>query len=195
MKQAKQVLRNVDINELERGVVKCWQWFFAYPQTKIGLNDLANSISMSKTSTKSAVEYLIDIQFLKRDIIGKSWLLTVNQKHPYFTTKKISMNLGQIYDTGIIEAIHKTVPSARAIILFGSYRWGTDVEESDIDIAVEIVGNQNLQIVRLGNIEQLGYRKDVPVNLHIFSRNKIDLNLFANIANGIVLDGFLEART
>ena len=43
-------------------------------------------------------------------------------------------------------------------------------------------------------IKEFGYRKDVPVNLHIFSRNKVDLNLFANISNGIILDGFLEVH-
>ena len=41
-------------------------------------------------------------------------------------------------------------------------------------------------------LEKLGFRTNVKVNLHIFSRNKIDLNLFANIANGIILSGFLE---
>ena len=51
-----------------------------------------------------------------------------------------------------------------------------------------------MQIIGLGVVEQLGYRKNVPINLYIFSRNKIDLNLFANIANGFVLDGFLEVR-
>ena len=79
--------------------------------------------------------------------------------------------------------------------MFGSYRWGTDVEESDIDIAVEVIDNKDMQIIQLGIIEQLGYKKKVPVNLHVFSRNKIDLNLFANIANGIILEGFLEVRT
>jgi len=56
-------------------------------------------------------------------------------------------------------------------------------------------GDDELSIIRLGIIEKLGYRKNVPVNLHIFSRNKVDLNLFTNIANGIVLDGLLEVRT
>ena len=43
-------------------------------------------------------------------------------------------------------------------------------------------------------LEKLGFRKNVKVNIHIFSRNKIDLNLFTNIANGIVLDGLLEVH-
>ena len=77
--------------------------------------------------------------------------------------------------------------------MFGSYRKGDDTDKSDIDLAIEIVGNEDIKIVQLGAIPQIGYRKNVPVNLHIFSRNKIDLNLFNNIVNGIVLEGFLEA--
>ena len=195
MKQTKSLLKNVKINQLERTLDKCLIWFYSYPRTKIGLTNLARSINSSKTATKQIVESLIQIQFLNRDIIGKAWLLSANQKHSYFITKKIPYNLGIIYESGILDAVYKTVPSHRVIILFGSYRWGTDVEESDIDIAVEVIGNHDLKVVHLGIIKQLGYRKNVSVNLHVFSRSKIDLNLFANIANGIILDGFLEVRT
>ena len=195
MKQTKILLKNVNVDQLERTLDKCLVWFYAYPRTKIGLTNLARSINSSKTATKKVVESLVQIQFLHRDVIGKAWLLSANQKHSYFITKKIPYNLSIIYESGILDVLYKAVPSPRAIILFGSYRWGTDVEESDIDLAVEVIDNHDLQVVRLGVIEQLGYRKDVPVNVHIFSRNKVDLNLFANIANGIILDGFLEVRT
>lgn len=194
MKNVKTLLKSVSVDELERALDKCLMWFYAYPNAKIGLSDLAKSINSSKTATKQVVEYLEQLKFLRKDIVGNAWLISANQRHPYFVTKKIPNNLYLVYESGIINAVYKTIPPARVIILFGSYRWGTDVEESDIDIAAEVVGAQDLQIIPLGVIEQLGYRKNVPVNLHVFSRNKIDLNLFANIANGIVLDGFLEAR-
>lgn len=195
MKEKKSLLRNVDVNELERTPDKCLVWFYAYPTAKIGLSDLAKSINSSKTAAKQAVESLVNVQFLNRDVVGKAWLLSANQKHPYFITKKIPYNLNLVYESGILEEVYKVVPSARNIILFGSYRWGTDTEESDIDIAVEVVDNKDLKIINLGTIGQLGYRKNILINLHIFSRNKVDLNLFANIANGIILDGFLEVRT
>ncbi len=196
MKQTnKVILKNITVHDLERTLDKGLVWFYAYPKTKVGLNELAKLINSSKTATKQVVESLIQIDFLNRDIAGKSWILSANQNHPYFLTKKVPYNLSTIYESGVIDAIYKSIPSApRAIILFGSYRWGTDLEESDIDIAVEVIDNQDLQVVRLGVIEQLGYRKKVPVNLHIFSRNKVDSNLFSNIANGIILDGFLEVR-
>ena len=82
----------------------------------------------------------------------------------------------------------------RAIILFGSYRWGTDNEKSDIDIAVEVLGDQPMRIGPLLVFDRLGFRKKVTVNLHLFSRSRIDLNVFTNIANGIVLDGLLEVH-
>ena len=194
MKQENAHLKNVKVDEVDRTLGKCLVWFYSFPRAKIGLTDLSKSIKSSKTATKQVVEHLIQIQFLNREVIGNTWLLSVNQKHPYFITKKISYNLNIVYESGILEAIYDSISSPRAIILFGSYRWGTDDEESDIDIAIEVIGNEDLRVVRLGVIGQLGYRKNVPVNLHVFSRNKIDSNLFGNIANGIVLEGFLETR-
>lgn len=194
MKKQKGILKNVTVDQLERTLDKCLVWFYAYPNSKIGLTELSSIINSSKTATKQVIEHLIAVQFINREIIGKAWLLSSNTQHSYFITKKIPYNLSIIYESGIIDAIYKIVNSPRAIILFGSYRWGTDIDNSDIDIAVEVIDNKELEILKLGIIEQLGYRKNVSVNLHIFSRNKIDSNLFANIVNGIVLDGFLEAR-
>ncbi len=187
-------LKSIKIKELERAWEKSIIWFFAYPNTRMGLTELSKVIKSSKTATKEAVNTLIKQEFLHKEVVGRSWILSAHQKHNYFKTKKIAYHLDKIYEVGIVDVVYKTIPQARAITLFGSYRWGSDTENSDIDIAVEVLGNDDLQITCLGVIAQFGYRKNVPVNLHIFSRNKIDLNLFANIANGIVLDGFLEVR-
>jgi predicted nucleotidyltransferase len=99
-----------------------------------------------------------------------------------------------VYESGILPEVHRTIPGAKSIILFGSYRKGDDTEKSDIDIAVEVTGNEPQKLVELGTIGQIGYRSNVKVNLFVFSRSKIDINLFSNIANGIVLEGFLEVR-
>lgn len=187
-------LKGVKVEELERAYEKGLVYFYAFPRRTIGLTELSKSIKSSKTATKQAVETLVQEGFLIKEVAGKAWILSTNQKHHYALTKKVPYHLDKIYESGIIEAIHKSIPQARAIILFGSYRWGDDTEESDIDIAVEVLDNRDIEILKLGIVEQLGYRKKVPVNLYIFSRNKIDLNLYANIVNGIVLDGFLEVR-
>ena len=169
-------------------------YFFSFPEQATSLNDLTRNVKRSKTSTKGAVIHLIKEGFLKKELIGNAWRISADTKNDFMITRKIPSNLGLLYEAGIVGKVYKKIPEARAIILFGSYRWGTDNEKSDIDIAVEVLGNQPLAIEKLCVFDTLGVIKNVIVNLHSFSRNKIDLNVFTNIANGIVLDGLLEVH-
>ncbi|MBS3074089.1 nucleotidyltransferase domain-containing protein [Candidatus Pacearchaeota archaeon] len=190
----KKSIKGVKVEEFERAYRKTLAWFFAFPERKTGLTELSKLIKSSKTATKEAVETLINNEFINREIAGKAWILSANERNKHFQIKKIPYHLDKIYESGVIEVIYQIIPQPRAIVLFGSYRHGVDTEESDLDIAVEVLGNEEFRIRKIVAIEQLGYRKNIPVNIHIFSRNKIDINLFSNIANGIVLDGFLEVR-
>ena len=149
---------------------------------------------ISKTSAKKAVLRLEKEKFLNREEIGKTWRITANSGHTYLLTRKVPRALQLIYESGAVDLIREKYPSAKAIVLFGSFRNGSDNEKSDIDLAVEILENKEPKTEQLGIIESLEYRSKVQVNLFIFSRNKIDINLFNNIANGIILDGFLEVR-
>ena len=184
----------VNIGELKEAYPKVLMWFFAYPNRETGLNDLSEALSISKTTASSVVGQLAKEGFLKKEVLGKIWRISCNKNHAYNSTKKIAYNLLLLYQSGIIKKISGAMQNSRAIILFGSYRKGDDDEKSDIDIAVEQLGSEDLNIINIGAIKKFGYREKVPVNLHIFSRSKIDINLFANIANGIVLEGFLEVR-
>lgn len=197
MKKAKEKinkLENLKILEIPETYKKVLFYFFSFPQQAIGLSDLSKNIKSSKNAVRDAVNYLVSEGFLNIEQIGKAWRITTNQKHPYFITRKIPYNLQLVYESNIIKQIYKIIPNARAIIIFGSYRWGSDNENSDIDIAVEVLDNKELKILTLGIIKELGLRKNVKINVHVFSKNKIDLNLLANIANGIVLDGFFEVK-
>jgi predicted nucleotidyltransferase len=188
-------LAKVEALELNEAYRKCIYWFFSYPSIEMGLNDLAASIGVSKTTARKVVLQLEHESFLIKKDLGKIWRISCNQNHFYNKSVKITYNLERIYLSNILGEVYKIIPGARAIVLFGSYRKGDDNENSDIDIAVEILGNEELQIHELGVISEFGYRKNVKVNLHIFTRNRIDINLFSNIGNGIVLDGFLEVRS
>lgn len=193
MRLKKIISKKESILEFTESYRKCLLWFFDYPDTEISLNDLSANLGMSKTAIRSAVMNLENEGFLIRKELGKVWRISCNKKHAYNHTLKVFIHLEMLSLTDIIEEIYKVIPGARAIILFGSYRKGDDTERSDIDIAIEIVGDNSLKIIEFGELN-IGYRKNVKVNLHVFTRNKIDLNLFANIANGILLEGFFEAR-
>ena len=169
-------------------------WFFSYPTKEISLNDLTKLVNISKSTANKVVKQLAQEEFLTLNQLGGIWRISCNQQHPYNTTRKIAYNLELISESGIIEAILANFSNPRSITIFGSYRKGDDVETSDIDFAVETLDNEEVKIFNLGKIPQLGYRHNINVNILKFTRNKIDLNLFANIVNGIVIYGFLEAR-
>lgn len=191
-------LKKVELLEQNESYLKVMIWFFSYPLIPISLSDLAKELKISKKTATLIVNQFVKEEFLIKEEIGRTWRISCNQKHPYNFTRKIGYNLSivyqALYESGIINDLYNAVGNPKSIILFGSYRKGDDTDKSDLDIAVEIIGNEKMKIVNLGNIPELGYRKNVPVNLHVFSRNKVDLNLFSNIANGIIIEGFLEAH-
>ncbi|MFH1364979.1 MAG: nucleotidyltransferase domain-containing protein [archaeon] len=191
-------LEKVELINLNEAYGKVMHWFFSYPSLHIGLSDLAKELKISKKTATQIVSQLISEGFLIKEEVGRAWRISCNQKHIYNFTKKISYNLSLvyklIYDNGLIQEFYKLAGNSKSTILFGSYRKGDDTDKSDLDIAVEVSDNKGMRIIELGVLPQFGYRKNVSVNLHIFSRNKVDLNLFNNIANGIVLEGFLEVK-
>lgn len=168
--------------------------FFDRPNKAFSLSDLADILDMGKTTANRVVKSLQEEGFLQVEVLGKIWRISCAHNHPYLISRKVPYHLQLLYETNVIDMILERYPGAKSIVLFGSYRKGDDMQESDVDIAVEVVDDEQVRIEELGVIDKLGYRRDVPVNLHIFSRNHININLFNNIANGIVLHGFLEVR-
>lgn len=191
-------LKKTEIIELNEAYNKVLGWFFSYPLTPISLTDLAAQLKISKKTTSKIVGQLIKEEFLIKEEIGRVWRIYCNQQHIYNYTRKIGYNLSLVYqalyESGAIGQINEITGNPKVIILFGSYRKGDDTDKSDIDLAIEVTGNEEPKIICLGVLPNLGYRKNIPLNLHIFSRNKIDINLFSNISNGIVLQGFLEVH-
>lgn len=184
----------VEFNESKQRIIR---WFFDYPSEGISLTDLCTNTSTSKRVGNTVVADLVNSGFLSKNVFGRVWVLKAVLNHPYFLYMKVPSNimlLLSLYHAHLRNLILDHAPGARAIVLFGSYRRGDDNPQSDIDLAVEIIGDKDMEIIDLATLSFFGYRKNVPVRLHVFSRNKIDLNVFNNIANGIVLEGFLEVR-
>ena len=187
-------LRSKDVVELNEAYQKVLVWFFSFPDRQIGLSDLSLALGISKTTAHRVVDQLVGEGFLAVEVIGRVWRISCNMDHVYNFSRKVAYNFMMVYESCILPEVHKVARNPRAVVLFGSYRKGDDNEKSDIDIAVEVLGNDELRIVDVGVIPMFGYRRNVAVNLYVFSRNKVDLNMFSNIVNGIVLEGFMEVR-
>lgn len=179
--------------EITAAGIRIRNWFFDFPEKEFSFNEICEQTDTSKTTASIVVQELINNGWVTKQVIGKLWRLSANMNNTRFKHYKIVHNLDLIYGTNLLEYIQTHFPMPRAIVLFGSYRKGDDISTSDVDIAVEIPGMQGI-ITQEATIDVLGYRKNVKVNIHAFSRQTVDINLFNNIANGIILSGFLEVK-
>jgi len=130
------------------------------------------------TTDKLAKEHLI-IKF-KGMVMTKVIAYRENKK---FIRYKLLHNLEKIYESEIIEFLSEKYHYPKAIILFGSFSRGEDIESSDIDVAILIKRKLNLDLSKYEKILKK------TVNVHEVNMDKISNEFKANLANGIVLEG------
>jgi predicted nucleotidyltransferase len=181
--------------------------FYRDPYREFTLSEIAELAGVSKSMTSSILKEMEKAEFIRIEELGKKlWRVKANIDNPDFRNWKIANSLDQIFSLGVTAFLVEKF-SPKAIILFGSFRGGEDSRGSDIDIAVETIGgakSRTISLVRLADQTKehefaktvRDFEKDIErnVQIHFFNRESIDNNLFNNIANGIVLYGFLEVR-
>ncbi len=170
--------------------------FYLYPDKNFTLSAIAKLAGVSKSTTSDIIEELKKEDFIKLEKIGKKvWLIRANTDSPVFIKWKIHHNLALIYNSGIVEFLNQHYNNPKAIILFGSFRWGQDGKDSDIDIAVEVAEHIGYDVhSKFSTLKEFEEKLSRKVQIHVFNRKSLDLNMFNNIANGIVLSGFLEVK-
>ena len=165
------------------------EFFFINPSKEHYLMDISRNIGIAHTSVKKNLKELVRLGMIKEHKEKKGSRIfpvyRANLDSRLFKRYKLVHNLSAVLESGLIEFIEDKL-APKAIVLFGSYSRGEDVESSDIDLFVEC--------------------KNKTLNLKTFEKNlkrKIGLNfnenfksypdeLKNNIMNGITLSGFLE---
>lgn len=167
--------------------------FYGYPEREFSLSELAKKAGVAKPHIGSLLEDLRKSGFIEIVKLSNIWRIRANRTSWLFIRAKIAYNLNSICLTGLIEYLAEKYQNPRAIVLFGSFRKGEDISSSDIDIAVETDGG-NYRTERLPELDSLEKQIGRSIQIHLFSRVDVDINVFNSIANGIVLAGFLEVR-
>lgn len=106
----------------------------------------------------------------------------------------IIYNLNFAYQSGLVEFLNERFNNPKSIILFGSFRKGEDISTSDIDIAIDTEEAEEYETVTTKELIEFEKIINRKIQMHLFNRKNIDINVFNNIANGIVLLGFLEVK-
>ena len=107
-----------------------------------------------------------------------------NKENWNFQKSKIVYNLNFVYQSGLVEFLIEYFNNPKAIILFGSYSIGEDIESSDIDI---VILSKVKKEIEFSAIEGILQRK---INSMIISDiNQLDKNIKNKVMNGITLYG------
>ncbi len=166
--------------------------FYHYPEKEFSLSDLAREAGVAKTHIGIVLQHLQSIDFIEITKLSKIWRIKANQQNWNFMKGKIIFNLNFVYQSGLVEFLNTEFNNPRSIVLFGSFRRGEDISTSDIDIAIEMPAAGEYQTVNHKQLENFEKEINRKIQLHLFDKKNVDLNVFNNIANGIVLKGFLE---
>jgi len=187
---------------------KILEVLYKYPDKEFSLSDLAQAAGVAKGNIGKVLNDFYKDGIIEIEKLSKIWRIRANRKSPILRRLKITYNLISIYqsylgDTNFIDFLNEHFKNPKSIVLFGSFIKGEDISGSDIDIAIEADDLKGYKTVHLTEIVDKNLRKEVmrfeeaigrKIQIHLFNRKSVDLNLFNNIANGIVLSGFLEVR-
>jgi len=169
---------------------------FKFPEKEFSLSELAKEAGVAKANIGKILEEFLKIGFIEIEKLSKIWRIRANQKNWYFIRSKIVYNLNSIYQSGLVEFLIETFNNPKSIVLFGSFRRGEDASGSDIDIAIESDDFEYYEVMKIGYKIIVEFENEIKreIQIHKFNRKNVDINVFNNIANGIVLFGFLEVK-
>ncbi len=179
---------------IETAKQKVLELFYKFPEKEFSLSDIAKEANVAKANLGDILIFLESIGFIKIEKLTKIWRVKANQEAWIFKRGKIDYNLNFIYQSGLVEFLYESYNNPKSLILFGSFRKGEDTSKSDIDIAIESDAFEKYTILGLRQLSEFERSIGRAIQIHQFSRKSIDDNLFNNIANGIVLMGFLEVH-
>lgn len=161
-------------------------YFFLNPTAKARVRQIERLV---KVPLPSAIRYTKELEkegILKSSEIANITLYSADRTSKAFLLEKKLFNIRQLYASGIIDFIREELNDP-AIIVFGSYAKGEDVENSDIDLYIEMP-------VKKLDLKEFEIRLRRKIQPFLYKNlNKIENKELANnIINGIILNGFVE---
>lgn len=164
--------------------------FFLNPTIKLRVRQIEREV---KAPLPSVIRYTKE---LEKEGIFKSTKITniiaysADRTSKTFLLEKKLFNLYHLNTSGLIDFFIKEL-SNPTIVVFGSYARGEDVENSDIDLYLETTSKKKINLEKYEKILQRKIQLFIYKNIHKLENKE----LANNIANGIILNGFMEIFT
>lgn len=166
-------------------IEKVLEMIYKFPTTKRTIREMARKTSLAPPTALEFVRLLKKEGFIRKSRVARASQISANLESQYYKRRKRAYNLISIYESGLLDHLIKTYNDPSAIILFGSYSRGEDVEKSDIDLAILTSQHKRL------NLHQFEKKLARKVSIHEIEFDRISEELRNNLYNGIVLHGAL----
>lgn len=173
---------------LKTSIWKVFEVFVDEPLRIHYVKEISRRISLAPTSVK---KHLDDLE-KERIIIKKKGERFIgyiaDRDNDNFLFYKKLFNIIKIKESNLIKYIKDTM-YPNAIILYGSYYRGEDMEKSDIDLFLISKSKKELDLEK--------YEKILKRKIHIIieeNLNKLNENLKLEIINGLIMDGYLKLK-
>ena len=149
------------------------------------MRELSRITRIAPPSTANHLKALLKEGFVVKDKKGLYPIFKANRESERYKLYKKANIMLRIADCGLLQYLYD-ICLPDVIILFGSCSKGEDIENSDIDIYLQC-GKKNLDLS--------GYESALSRKISVFySKGLLTLSdeLRSNIANGIILKGYME---
>jgi len=167
-------------------VWKVFEIFIDEPRKVHYIKEISKKINLAPTSVKKYIENLQknDMIIKTKGNIFNGYI--ANRDYNEFLFYKRIFNLIKIKESKLVDYLI-TLLYPTAIILYGSYVRGEDIEESDIDLLIISKVKKRFEIE---SFEKILHRKiHIIIDENLKNLNK---NLRQEIINGYVLYGYLK---
>jgi predicted nucleotidyltransferase len=159
---------------------KILELFFEFPNQRFTVREIARITKIPKSTVQNCLIKL------KSERLVNGHNQASNTR--FYKIKKINYFIEKIYASGLTEHLNK-IFAPSCIILFGSFRKGDSVKESDIDVFIETAKKIEPELSE--------FEKKLKHKVQIFKEadmDKLPSRLFNNVVNGIKLEGYFKIR-
>jgi len=186
------VQKNKRLLDLITSTLIVMELFFKYPSLSFSLSEVAKKTGLSKATVSKVINNLHKAKIVNIEDLRVVYRIRAANENQEYRREKIIRNIAAVVRSNIAEFLAQEYKNPRCIVLFGSFRRGEDDEGSDVDIAVEVSGKKEPETLEFDEFKSVEEELNRKISVHVFNREKIDRNVFMNIANGVVLQGLLE---
>ena len=166
---------------------KIKEYFFLNPTLKLRVRQIERAVKVPLPSVIRYTKELEEEKVLKSSEIANITTYSADRTSQQFLLEKKLFNIQQLFSSELIKFLVEKL-SNPAVVVFGSYSRGEDIEKSDIDLYIETPSKKKINIEKF----EKGLQRKIQVFVYNNIQNVENKELANNIANGITLNGFVE---